>query len=126
MKLAAGIRKYGFMKWYERQLLRSHAHMALTFVCLIGVLAAAETASKHDSWAEQLIDIIAILLCGGTGLWSLRRYFRLLLNAEATAHQASCPACQTYGRFRLVRSDALEEQVLVCCRKCGHEWTIHS
>lgn len=126
MKLAAGIRKYGFMKWYERQLLRSHAHMALTFVCLIGVLAAAETASKHDNWAEQLIDIIAILACGSTGLWSLRRYFHLLLNAEATAHQANCPACQTYGRFRLVRSDALEEQVLVCCRKCSHEWTIHS
>jgi hypothetical protein len=39
VKLAAGIRKHGFRKWYERELLQSHAHMALTFICA-GLLAA--------------------------------------------------------------------------------------
>jgi hypothetical protein len=29
MKLAEGIRKHGFRKWYERELLQSHAHMLL-------------------------------------------------------------------------------------------------
>jgi hypothetical protein len=33
MVLAEGIRKHGFRKWYERQLLRGHGHMALTFLC---------------------------------------------------------------------------------------------
>lgn len=126
MKLAAGIRKHGFRKWYERELMNSHAHMALAFICLIGVIAAFEAASKYRSVTDQVLDIVAMVVCIGTGLWSLRRYLYLLMHAEVVANQARCPACGTYARFQLVRADALEEQALVCCRKCGHEWTINS
>ena len=42
MKLAEGIRKHGFRKWYERELLQSHAHLVLTFLCAIGLFAAFE------------------------------------------------------------------------------------
>lgn len=125
MKLATGIRKHGFRKWYERELMRSHAHMALAFICLIGVIAAFEAASKNRSLTDQAIDIVAIVVCIGTGLWSVRRYLYLLMHAELVANQAHCPACTTYARFQLVRTDALEEQALVSCRKCGHEWTIN-
>ena len=126
MKLAAGIRKHGFRKWYERELLRSHAHMALTFICMIGVIAAFEAASKYRGWVDQLTDFVAILVCGGTGLWALRRYLFLLMHAENAAHQADCPSCNTYARFKLVRADPLDERARVCCRQCGHEWTIES
>ena len=37
MKLADGIRKHGFRKWYERELLQSHAHLVLTFLCAMGI-----------------------------------------------------------------------------------------
>ena len=124
MKLAAGIRKLGFRKWYERELLYSHAHMALTFICMIGVLAAFEAASRYRGWVDQLIDGLAILVCGGGGLWALRRYLWLLMHAEHVAHQADCPGCGTYARFELVRAEAQGEAALVCCRKCRHEWTI--
>lgn len=126
MKLAAGIRKHGFRKWYERELMRSHAHMVLLLACSIGLLAAFEAASKFRDWADQLIDILAIAVCGAAGLWSLRRYLYLLMHAEAVAHQADCPSCGTYARFRLVRADAQDENPSVCCRNCSHEWTIHS
>ena len=126
MKLAAGIRKHGFRKWYERQLLRSHAHMALTFICMIGLLAAFEAASRYRGWVDQMIDVVAILVCAATGLWALRRYLFLLMHAENVAHQADCPSCGTYARFKLVRADALDERARVCCRQCGHEWTIES
>jgi len=126
MKLAAGIRKHGFRKWYERQLLRSHAHMALTFICMIGVMAAFEAASKNRGWADQFIDGVAVLACGATGLWALRRYLFLLTHAENAAHQADCPACGTYARFKLVQADATDEKARVCCRQCSHEWTIVS
>jgi hypothetical protein len=126
MKLAAGIRKHGFRKWYERELMLSHAHMALTFCCLIGLLAAFEAASRYRGWVDQLIDIVAILSCSAAGLWALRRYLYLLMHAEAVASQADCPACGTYARFHLVRADRLDEQACVCCRKCNHEWTIRS
>jgi hypothetical protein len=126
MKLAAGIRKHGFRKWYERELMRSHAHMALTFICMIGVIAAFEAASKYRGWVDQVTDIVAILVCGGTGLWALRRYLFLLMHAEHAANQADCPSCGTYARFKLVQADALDERARVCCRQCGHEWTIES
>jgi len=126
MKLAAGIRKHGFRKWYEGELLRSHAHMAMTFICMIGVLAAFEAASMYRGWVDQVIDFVAILVCGGTGLWALRRYLFLLMHAENAANQADCPSCGTYARFKLVQADALDERAHVCCRQCGHEWTIES
>ena len=44
MRLAEGIRKHGFRKWYERELMQSHAHLALTFICMVGVFAAFEAA----------------------------------------------------------------------------------
>ncbi len=124
LKLGAGIRKHGFRKWYERELMHSHAHMALTFICMIGMLAAFEAASTNRGWVDQVIDVATLFVCGGVGLWALRRYFALLLHAEQVAHQADCPACGTYARFKLVRADAEDERVRVCCRQCSHEWTI--
>jgi predicted metal-binding protein len=124
LKLAPGIRKHGFRKWYERQLLRSHAHMALTFICIVGVVAAFEAASKYRGWLDQAVDLFAVLLCGGTGLWALRRYLFLLMHAESVANQADCPSCGTYARFQLVHADASGDSARVCCRQCGHHWTI--
>ncbi len=124
MKLADGIRKHGFRKWYERQLLQSHAHLALTFVCLVGVFAAFEALTRFRSWTDQATDLIAILLCAAAGLWALRRYLYLLSSAEATAHQADCARCQAYGRLQLLQASPDGERARVRCRGCGHEWEI--
>lgn len=124
MKLSVGIRKHGFRKWYERELLRSHAHMALTFVCMVGLIGAFEAASEFRSWTDQAFDLLAVLVCGGAGLWALRRYLFLLMHAETVAHQADCPSCGTYARFSLVQAETTTERVRVCCRQCSHEWTI--
>jgi len=124
MRLAEGIRKHGFRKWYERELLQGHAHLALTFIAMIGVFAAFEAATTFRSWADQLADLGSGLLCAGAGLWALRRYLFLLAHAEAAANQAECPQCKTYGRLELVQSDASGDEVQVRCRKCGHCWHI--
>lgn len=124
MKLAEGIRKHGFRKWYERELLQSHAHLVLTFLCAVGIFAAFEALGKFRSFSDQATDIVAILLCAAIGVWALRRYLFLLTHAEATAHQADCPACKAYGRFKLESEDAGAGSVLVCCSKCQHRWTI--
>ena len=105
--------------------LTPYANTTWMLVLLIGVIAAFEAASKYRSLTDQVIDIVAIVVCIGTGLWSVRRYLYLLMHAELVANQAHCPACTTYARFQLVRTDALEEQASVCCRNCGHEWTIN-
>ncbi len=123
MKLDDGIRKLGFRKWYERELLQSHAHLALTFVCMLGVFAAIEAAWTPQGLHDRAADVATLLLCAGTGIWSLRRYLRLLGHAELAANQADCPACRTYGRLTVER--ALPEAVMVQCKHCGHRWPIH-
>ena len=126
MKLAEGIRKLGFRKWYERRLLSCHGHLVLVLVCTVGVLVAMEAATRFRSWADQLTDIASLLLCIGVGLWALRRYLSQLLQAETAARQAECPRCKTYGRLELLQSDASGDVVSVRCRKCGHAWRIEA
>jgi hypothetical protein len=122
--LADGIRKHGFRKWYERELLQSHAHLVLTFLCAIGLFAAFEALGRFRSLQDQLTDIAAIAICAAVGLWALRRYLRLLLHAEVTANQADCPQCKAYARFNLETENKRDGSVQVCCRKCQHRWTI--
>jgi predicted Zn finger-like uncharacterized protein len=124
MKLAEGIRRHGFRKWYERELLQSHAHLALTFLCVVGVFAAFEAIMRYRSLGDQVADLATLLGSGALGLWALRRYLYLLSHAEAVAHQAECTQCQTYGRLELLQSDASGESVQVRCRACSHVWRI--
>jgi hypothetical protein len=123
--LATGIQKVGFRKWYERELLSSHAHMILAFLCIIGVMAAFE-AFRGGTLADKLFDAGAIVICAGVGLWALRRYLALLMNAENIANQANCPDCAAYGLFTLLSEDSQHQRTNVRCRKCAHEWTIES
>lgn len=131
LELAEGIRTHGFRKWYERELLYSHAHLAAVIVCTLGLMMALEAAARFRSLADQLVDITTVLVCAGAGLWSLRRYLFLLMRAEAIAHQADCPRCKAYGRLELAAAppepgpghDAAG--VRVRCRACGQVWEIH-
>lgn len=126
MKLADGIRKHGFRKWYERELLQSHAHLVLCFLCVVGLFAAFEAAWRFRSLQDQLTDLVAAMVCGATGLWALRRYLRLLSHAEMVANQADCPHCKAYGRLEVVQVSADGEDVAVRCRACGHGWQINT
>ena len=124
MGLAEGIRKRGFRKWYERELIQSHAHLVLTCFCAIGLLAAFEVHSRSAPWSDQLTDAGAIVLFAFVGGWALRRYLYLLTHAEAVANQAVCPQCQTYARFSVTEDDRVHQLLTVRCRKCEHEWAI--
>jgi ABC-type nickel/cobalt efflux system permease component RcnA len=135
MQLANGIRRHGFKKWYERELLRGHAHLVVVIFCCLGLMMALEGATRFRSTADQLFDLMAVVVCTGAGLWALRRYLTLLLRAESIAHQADCPHCKTYGRLELAATPSLAsaartsatqaQQVAVRCRACGHEWPIY-
>ena len=126
MRLSDGIRRHGFRKWYERELLQSHAHLALTFLCAVGLFAAVEAAMHFTAWTDRAIDALAILISGAIGVWALRRYLYLLMHAEHVANQADCPQCGTYARFSLVESTPATTgpSVTVCCRQCAHQWSI--
>ena len=125
MRLSDGIRRHGFRKWYERELLQSHLHLALTFLCAIGLFGAFEAAMHFTTWTDRAIDALAILACGAIGVWALRRYLYLLMHAEHAANQADCPHCGSYGRLTLVDEPSPSNaSVKVCCRQCAHQWSI--
>jgi len=121
--LADGIRKVGFRKWYERELLSSHAHMLLAFLCVIALMAAME-AFHGGTPAQKILDVGLCLVSGLIGLRALRRYLYLLMHAEEIANQAVCPQCTTYGRLTLEESDRHTEVLLVRCKQCRHQWNI--
>lgn len=121
--LAEGVRRVGFRKWYERELLSSHAHMVLALLATIGLMASFE-AFQGASLGEKLMDVLFAIACGAIALWALRRYLWLLGHAEVIANQANCPQCDEYGRFTVVGEDRRIGLTRVCCRKCRHEWDI--
>lgn len=127
MTPADGIRKLGFRRWYERQLIESHAWFVTCFLCAILALACAEDlrkASSTDALA-MLAVMAAAAVVGGT---SLTRYRRILDRAEYVAEQSTCPGCTTYGRLQIVAAGAPapgpEFWMRVQCRHCGQQWLI--
>ena len=140
MTRADGIHKFGFRRWYERQLIESHAYLVTCLLCMILVAACVEMFSFRGARSEQLL-LLATLIGGGllcAGSW--RRYQTLMVRAECTGEQSTCSECRTYGRFRVIKPEpgrtglpapislAVDEesdaQLTVHCRVCGHEWRI--
>lgn len=125
MQLLEGIRRLGFRKWYARELGQSHVHLALTFLCAVGLIGAFDAAMHFTSWSDRVIDALAIVICGATGFWALRRYLHLLMHAEYVAKQADCPQCGVYARFTLVEGESSQQTATVRCRACAHQWSIN-
>ncbi len=131
MTEADGIRKLGFRRWYERQLIESHAWFVTCFLCLILALACAEDVGfKAGGWKPALMLAI-IATSGAIGVAALKRYRRLLDRAETVAGQSTCGRCATYGRLQVLGSGAGAEDgsqrptwMRVQCRQCGNQWVI--
>lgn len=125
--LADGIRRVGFRKWYERELLSSHAHMALALISAVAMMASFE-AYRDASTGEKLLNTAFVLVSAAIALWSMRRYLYLLMHAEEMANQANCPQCEAYGLLTLQdpqdRRESVQRLVPVCCKRCGFRWNL--
>ncbi len=125
--LADGIRQLGFRKWYERELLSSHAHMTLAILAAVAMLASFE-AFQGASPVDKLINTGFVVASAAIALWSLRRYLFLLMHAEELANQANCPSCKAYGQLKLQEDPAARPVpglVPVCCKRCGFRWNLN-
>ena len=133
MELSEGIRKLGFQRWYERQLLESHFYLVTAFLCLVLVMACLEGFRFHAPGLEPLLRLTVMFAGGAIGVASLNRYFRMLRLALHAANRSVCGKCGTHGILEVtnVRAGARDgEADTICaptgvrCRKCGHEWTM--
>lgn len=136
MDTVARLRKVGFRKWYERQLIESHLYLVTCFLGIIMAASAAELYGRRESLAG-----LAVALALGLGgclmaFFGWERYKRIMMVAEHIGDRAHCPDCSAYAKFDVVDAgkalhqepvniaDPGEVWLKVHCRKCGHDWTI--
>jgi hypothetical protein len=124
-RLFDSFKRIGFRKWYERQLLSSHAHMVLAVLSVIALVGSME-AFRDATGDGQMVNVMFVVVCAAIAAWAMRRYLFLLLRAEQAANQASCPECGDYGRFHVVGHRPRLQEIDVQCRKCSRGWIFSS
>ena len=131
MDPTASIRRLGFRKWYERELIKSHAALVTCLLC--GLLFAA-LFEQVRGLELHVYAVMAASLILGWASWRL--YITILQRAELYGERSTCPDCKTYGRFEVMATGLdthpgrtaeavapLEAAWMrVKCRKCGATW----
>ena len=134
LQSALGIRKLGFERWFERQLIESHVYLVTCFLCLILVLAVFEELGSGAAGLERALMFAAIVAGGALGLFSWNRYRTILFPALQLSERSTCEKCGAHARFSVIGSgrEDIQETVenhegvwlKVKCAKCGHQWTM--
>ena len=118
MELSEGIRKIGFRRWYERQLIEGHAWFITCFVCMIAIAACMEELSFRGPLPRLLAYAALVVAAGLVGVYGLRRYQHIMVQAETLGEHATCGACGSYARFQMISGTQVR------CRKCSNEWRL--
>ena len=118
MEPADSIRRLGFARWYERRLIEGHAWFISGFICMIAIAACFEELSFRGSFLRLLLYVTVVTAAAAIGIYGLRRYQVILVEAETLGEHATCRACGAYARFRLISSSQVR------CRKCDNEWCL--
>lgn len=130
MTFADRLRKHGFRRWYERQLIESFLYLTTCFLCMIVVAACLEAFGDQGPGRQPALMLSMALVATAVGAVSWRRFKDALTLAEHLADRANCSDCGAYGRFVVLgqggqdREDGGPGWVKVRCRTCQHEWLI--
>jgi hypothetical protein len=124
MRISQSIQRIGFHKWYERELLRSHANLVLLVMSTLALLGCAEAYRRTAPILDQLQLLAGAAASAAIGVMALRRYLYRLRHAEFVANQAVCGKCETYARFETLDTPGDGSRLRARCRKCAHEWDI--
>ena len=116
------IRRLGFKRWYERQLIDSHACLvtALLAGILIAICIESVHLSRFDFNSLQMLAIIFVM--GLVAIGSGRRFSAGLSRAEHFARKSVCPRCNSYAKFSILSNYG--PGLRVRCLKCPSEWTL--
>jgi len=134
MQVTRYIERYGFRRWYERQLIESHAYLALAFVALILLLSGVELLSDGEAGVRRMIVVLAAAAGGMLMVVSWRRFTTLLARAEHFGEAATCPKCKAWGKFRVLAQESSNDNdppeagrphwLSVRCKKCEAVWKL--
>lgn len=138
MEPADSISRLGFRKWYERQLIDSHASFVTCFLCMLVVAIGLEQVQEITLGLESFLHAVLVFACIALGWASWRRYHRVLETAEYYAEFSYCPACKAYGLFRIDNAGRMQTAddrrdgattegrvwMNVTCKKCAQRWRL--
>ena len=136
MDPTSSIRKLGFRKWYERELIKCHAALVTCLLCGLTVAALLEQINILDLGVTPVAMLVIVFCAGFLGWTSWRSYITILQRAERYGERSSCPQCRAYARFRILATGMDSEPdpaaravaplesawLRVECRKCGTAW----
>jgi len=133
--IGAEIRRRGFRRWYERQLVESHAYLVTAFLSLILLLAGFEAMDELRGSPLYYLAVVGVAAAAGVLMWvAWRRFIVLLARAELFAESAGCPRCQAWGKFDVLDAEPASADdppeagrphwVRVRCRKCAEQWRL--
>lgn len=126
MQVAHYIRERGFRRWYERQLIESHAWLVTALLAALMALAGVEALSVREGWLEFAWSGAVAALGTWLALQAFVRYRQNMLLAGFVCDQASCAGCGRYG-FRAAEGEpplARPLRLQALCRRCGHRWQV--
>lgn len=136
MDPTSSIRRLGFRKWYERELIKCHAALVTCFLCGLTVAALLEQV-KVTEFGWKPASMLAIVFAAiALGWFSWRAYITILHRAELYGQRSNCPSCNLYGRFKVIATGLDSEPgptaeavapleaawLRVQCNKCGTAW----
>src|SRR6185503_4132549 len=91
MEPADSIRRLGFNRWYERQLIEGHAWFISGFICMILIAACVEELSFRGSAWHVLGYVALVLGASAVGIYGIVRYQQILVESERVGERATCP-----------------------------------
>lgn len=138
MDTADRIRKLGYRKWHERELLKGHGYLAICFLGFVMVMASLEVFTRRESLLWLVMALALGLIGGWVSLTGWAYYRRIMTVTGHVSDHAVCSRCEASGRFDVLDAgpglqqqdagnatpDTRERWLKVRCRKCGNEWTI--
>lgn len=134
MQVTEYIHRHGFRRWYERQLIESHAYLALGFLALILLLSGMEVLSDTEGGVRYVLILAAAAAGGLLLIVAWRRFNVLLARAEHFAEAATCPQCKAWGKFKVLGEDrsAVDDPpesgrprwLKVRCTQCDARWRL--
>jgi len=93
------IRRIGFKRWYERQLVEGHGWLVTVFLALIAVASCIEVVSFKDGLSQALLTSAFAVGCVALGIHAWQRYLVTMTRAEA-AMPSRARAAAAASRWR--------------------------
>ncbi|MDQ3189251.1 MAG: hypothetical protein M3Q28_10185 [Pseudomonadota bacterium] len=134
MQVTRYIERHGFRRWYERQLIESHAYLALGFVALILLLSGMELLRDAEAGIRYAVVLSTAAAGGMLLVVAWRRFGVLLARAEHFGEAATCPQCNAWGKFRVIAQEVSSVDdppeagrphwLQVRCKQCEATWKL--